>query len=64
MTGQEIFGAHYDNGRNTLSVDQDPVWDHLSKMAVAKYKDIEAKSGKSKKMKYYTTMILHVNTDI
>lgn len=44
-TGQEVFGAHYDEGRITRTTDLDPVWTHISKKSQARYRELEALSG-------------------
>ena len=46
MTGREIYGAHYDNGRITETVDIDPVWAHIYKKSQEKYRKLEVQSGR------------------
>lgn len=45
VTGREIYGAHYDNGRITRTTDPDPVWAHISKQSQIRYRELETLSG-------------------
>ena len=40
-----VFASHYDQGRITRILDQDPVWAILAKRSLAQYPTIEAQSG-------------------
>ncbi|XP_071484410.1 monomeric sarcosine oxidase-like [Diadema antillarum] len=46
---REIFGCHYDEGRITRELDQDPIWALLAKRSIERYRDIERESG----LKFY-----------
>ena len=43
----DVFGAHHDEGRHTRALDPDPTWAVLVRRSINRYRDIEAKSGKS-----------------
>ncbi len=40
-----VFSSHYDEARITRGFDGDPVWAELAKRSIARYAEIEAKSG-------------------
>lgn len=40
-----VFASHYDSGRITRTIDQDPDWALLAKRSIARYRAIEAESG-------------------
>ena len=40
-----VFSSHYDSGRITRTIDQDPDWALLARRSIARYRDIEAESG-------------------
>lgn len=40
-----VFSSHYDEARITRGFDGDPVWAELAKRSIARYAQIEAKSG-------------------
>jgi len=40
-----VFGSHYDEGRITRSLDPWPFWSRVSRASIARYAEIEAKSG-------------------
>lgn len=40
-----VFSSHYDSGRITRTIDQDPDWALLAKRSIARYRAIEAESG-------------------
>jgi len=40
-----VFASHYDEGRITRTIDPDPNWATLANRSVARYRDIEARSG-------------------
>ncbi|XP_077989363.1 N-methyl-L-tryptophan oxidase-like [Glandiceps talaboti] len=40
-----IFGAHYDEGRITRSLDPDPIWAELGQRSIARYRDLEQRTG-------------------
>ncbi|MCO6185632.1 FAD-binding oxidoreductase [Rhizobium sp. L1K21] len=42
-----VFASHYDEGRITRSIDPDPLWARLAGRSIARYRDIEARSGVS-----------------
>ena len=42
-----VFASHYDEGRITRTIDPDPNWATLANRSVARYRDIEARSGVS-----------------
>jgi sarcosine oxidase len=42
---QGIFGSHYDEGRITRILDPDPVWALLAQRSIARYREVEARSG-------------------
>jgi sarcosine oxidase len=44
-THQGVFGSHYDEGRITRILDPDPIWALLAQRSIARYRDIEARSG-------------------
>lgn len=44
-THQGVFGSHYDEGRITRILDPDPIWGVLAQRSIARYRDIEEKSG-------------------
>lgn len=39
------FGSHYDEGRITRTIDPDENWARLANRSIARYRDIEARSG-------------------
>jgi sarcosine oxidase len=39
------FASHYDEGRITRMIDPDPAWSHLAIRSIARYGDIEQRSG-------------------
>lgn len=42
-----VFGSHYDEGRITRGLDPYPFWSRVSRASIARYGEIEAKSGLS-----------------
>ncbi|MGQ3279718.1 MAG: FAD-dependent oxidoreductase, partial [Shinella sp.] len=40
-----VFSSHYDSGRITRTIDQNPDWALLANRSIARYRDIEAESG-------------------
>ncbi|KAJ8303610.1 hypothetical protein KUTeg_020006 [Tegillarca granosa] len=46
LSGREVFGAHYDEGRITRQTDIDPVWAHLAHKSIENYKHLETESEK------------------
>ncbi|CAN7252290.1 NAD(P)/FAD-dependent oxidoreductase [Rhizobium sp. LjRoot254] len=40
-----VFGSHYDEGRITRTIDPDENWARLANRSIARYRDIEARSG-------------------
>jgi sarcosine oxidase len=42
---QGIFGSHYDEGRITRILDPDRTWALLAQRSIARYRDIESRSG-------------------
>lgn len=46
----EIFGAHYDEGRITRNLDSHPVWSHFAQKSISQYRTIEQESG----VKFFT----------
>lgn len=40
-----VFASHYDSGRITRGLDPDPFWSRVSLASIARYRDIEARSG-------------------
>ncbi|MDX3975642.1 NAD(P)/FAD-dependent oxidoreductase [Shinella sp.] len=40
-----VFSSHYDSGRITRTIDQDPDWALLANRSIARYREIEAESG-------------------
>lgn len=42
-----VFASHYDEGRITRSIDPDAVWATFAGRSIARYRDIEARSGVS-----------------
>lgn len=46
-THQGVFGSHYDEGRITRTIDPDENWARLANRSIARYRDIEARSGVS-----------------
>lgn len=40
-----VFASHYDEARITRTIDPDPVWARLANRSIARYGEIEAKSG-------------------
>lgn len=40
-----VFSSHYDSGRITRTIDQNPDWALLAKRSIARYREIEAESG-------------------
>lgn len=45
-----VFASHYDEGRITRTIDPDPVWATLANRSIARYRDIESRSG----IRFYT----------
>nr|XP_006823771.1 PREDICTED: uncharacterized protein LOC100372742 [Saccoglossus kowalevskii] len=43
--GRTIFGAHYDEGRITRTLDPNPIWGVLANRSIARYRDIEKRTG-------------------
>ena len=43
--GSGPFASHYDAGRITRVIDPDPVWSELAALSIARYRDLEARSG-------------------
>ena len=41
----DVFGSHYDEGRVTRVLDQDPIWAILSKRSIDRHREIEKKTG-------------------
>jgi glycine/D-amino acid oxidase-like deaminating enzyme len=46
-THQGVFGSHYDEGRITRTIDPDENWARFANRSIARYRDIEARSGVS-----------------
>jgi sarcosine oxidase len=44
-THQGVFGSHYDEGRITRILDPDRIWAQLAQRSIARYREIEARSG-------------------
>lgn len=44
-THEGVFASHYDEGRITRTIDPDPVWAALANRSIARYGEIEARSG-------------------
>ena len=44
--GNEVFGAHYDEGRITRGTDRYPVWAILAQRSIRRYRELEQLSGK------------------
>ncbi len=44
-THQGVFASHYDEARITRTIDPDPVWALLANRSIARYREIEEKSG-------------------
>ena len=44
-THQGVFGSHYDEGRITRILDPDHTWALLAQRSIARYRDLEARSG-------------------
>ena len=44
-THDGVFSSHYDSGRITRTIDQDPDWALLARRSIARYREIEAESG-------------------
>ncbi|MEM7336070.1 MAG: FAD-dependent oxidoreductase [Chloroflexota bacterium] len=44
---QGVFSSHYDEGRLTRQLSQDPVWSEVARLAVANYSTLEQRSGVS-----------------
>lgn len=42
---QGVFGSHYDEGRITRTIDPDENWARFANRSIARYRDIEARSG-------------------
>ena len=42
---QGIFGSHYDEGRITRILDPHRIWALLAQRSIARYREIEARSG-------------------
>ncbi|MDO6963525.1 NAD(P)/FAD-dependent oxidoreductase [Rhizobium alvei] len=42
---QGVFASHYDEGRITRTIDPDETWARLANRSIARYRDIEARSG-------------------
>ncbi|WP_137154561.1 FAD-binding oxidoreductase [Rhizobium sp. FKL33] len=42
---QGVFASHYDEGRITRTIDPNEVWARLANRSIARYREIEAKSG-------------------
>lgn len=40
-----VFGSHYDEGRITRALDPEPFWSRVSRASIARYPDLEARSG-------------------
>ena len=40
-----VFGSHYDEGRITRGLDPDPFWSRVSLASIARYRELEARSG-------------------
>jgi glycine/D-amino acid oxidase-like deaminating enzyme len=40
-----VFSSHYDSGRITRTIDQNPDWALLANRSIARYREIEAESG-------------------
>ncbi|WP_439627873.1 NAD(P)/FAD-dependent oxidoreductase [Shinella sp.] len=40
-----VFSSHYDSGRITRTIDEDPDWALLANRSIARYREIEAESG-------------------
>jgi sarcosine oxidase len=48
-TRRGVFASHYDSGRITRTMDDDPDWALLARRSIARYADIKAESG----MRFY-----------
>ena len=46
-TSSGPFASHYDEGRITRMIDPDPAWSQLAMRSIARYADIEKRSGMS-----------------
>lgn len=44
-THEGAFGSHYDEGRITRTIDPDENWARLANSSIARYRDIEARTG-------------------
>ena len=44
-THSGVFASHYDSGRITRTIDKDPDWALLARRSIARYREIEARSG-------------------
>jgi sarcosine oxidase len=44
-THQGVFASHYDEGRITRILDADRIWALLAQRSIARYREIEARSG-------------------
>ncbi len=44
-THDGVFASHYDEGRITRTIDPDETWARLANRSIARYRDIEARSG-------------------
>ncbi|WP_419554530.1 NAD(P)/FAD-dependent oxidoreductase [Candidatus Poriferisodalis sp.] len=44
-TSEGPFASHYDEGRITRMIDPDPAWSHMAIRSIARYADIEERSG-------------------
>jgi sarcosine oxidase len=44
-THKGVFASHYDEGRITRTIDPDENWARLANRSIARYRDIEARSG-------------------
>lgn len=42
-----VFGSHYDEGRITRTIDPNETWARLANRSIARYRDLEARSGVS-----------------
>jgi glycine/D-amino acid oxidase-like deaminating enzyme len=40
-----VFGSHYDQGRITRGLDEDPFWSAVSRASIARYRELETISG-------------------
>ncbi|WAQ95661.1 MTOX-like protein [Mya arenaria] len=43
--GSGIWGAHYDESRVVRASDPDPIWTHLARLSVGRFREIEERSG-------------------